>query len=79
MLGAIITGGIAGWLAGMLMKGEGYGIWINILLGIIGGSVGGWVLRSLGFYKADSFIADIITGVLGAVILIALYRVIKKK
>ncbi|MBR9859298.1 GlsB/YeaQ/YmgE family stress response membrane protein [bacterium] len=79
MLGAIITGGIAGWLAGLIMKGEGYGILINIILGIVGGAIGNWVLNALGFYKGDSFIPSLLTALLGAVILISIVRAIRKK
>jgi uncharacterized membrane protein YeaQ/YmgE (transglycosylase-associated protein family) len=43
MLGSIIIGGIAGWIAGKIMKGGGFGILINILLGIVGGVVGRWI------------------------------------
>ena len=48
MLYSIIIGGIAGWIAGNLMKGGGYGIFKNILLGIVGGFVGGWLFNQLG-------------------------------
>ncbi len=46
MLYAIIVGLIAGWLAGVVMKGGGYGILIDILLGIVGGLLGNWIFGS---------------------------------
>ena len=45
---SLIIGGVAGWLAGTIMKGEGYGVLVNILLGIVGGLVGGLVFGLLG-------------------------------
>ena len=48
MIYSIIIGGIAGWLAGKLLKGGGYGIFMNIILGIIGGMLGGWLFGIVG-------------------------------
>ncbi|MFY0644700.1 MAG: GlsB/YeaQ/YmgE family stress response membrane protein [Bacteroidia bacterium] len=76
---SIVVGGIAGWLAGALMKGKGYGLLQNILLGIVGGALGGWVFRFFGFTAGEGFIPQLITAVIGAVIIISLYRAIKKK
>ena len=44
----IVTGLIAGWLAGKVMKGEGYGVLMDIILGILGGVVGGWLFGVIG-------------------------------
>ncbi len=44
----IIVGAIAGWLAGVIMKGSGYGLVGDIIIGILGGVVGGWILRAIG-------------------------------
>jgi len=46
----IVVGLIAGWLAGKVMKGGGYGIIVDIVLGILGGVLGGWIFRSLGLW-----------------------------
>lgn len=73
----LVVGGISGWLAGVIMKGSGYGVIIDIVLGIIGGIVGGHVLGVLGI-TAGGLIGTIITCVLGAVIIIAILRLIKK-
>lgn len=74
----IIVGLIAGWAAGKIMKGSGYGPLMDIVLGICGGIVGGWILRMLGFYTGGGLIATILTAILGAVVLVAIARMIKK-
>lgn len=73
----IIVGLIAGWAAGKIMKGGGYGVIADILLGIVGGIIGGWVVGFLGF-ATGGLIWSILVAILGAVILIWLTRLIKK-
>ena len=73
----IIVGLIAGWLAGRIMKGGGYGMIADIVLGILGGIVGGWIVGQLGF-GGGGMVWSILVAILGAVILIALTRLIKK-
>ncbi|MEO5584034.1 MAG: GlsB/YeaQ/YmgE family stress response membrane protein [Flavobacteriales bacterium] len=77
MIWSIIIGGIAGWLAGLIMKGQGYGVLVNILLGIVGGLVGGWVFALLGI-AATNLIGQLICATLGAVLLIMLARKLRK-
>jgi uncharacterized membrane protein YeaQ/YmgE (transglycosylase-associated protein family) len=48
MIGTLIIGMVAGWLAGMLMRGSGYGIFIDILLRLIGAVIGRWIFSALG-------------------------------
>jgi uncharacterized membrane protein YeaQ/YmgE (transglycosylase-associated protein family) len=84
MLYSIIIGGIAGWLAGRIMKGGGFGIFKNILLGIIGGFVGGWLFNKFGlpFFNNlfnNGIIGDLIEGVIGAVVILFVADLIKKK
>ena len=71
------VGLIAGWAAGKIMKGGGYGVVADILLGIVGGIVGGWIV---GFFGGGGggFISSILVAILGAVVLIWLTRLIKK-
>ena len=73
----ILVGLIAGWAAGKIMKGGGYGVGMDIVLGIVGAVVGGWLLGIFGF-QAGGFIGTIIVAILGAVFLIWLTRLIKK-
>jgi len=72
----IIVGLIAGWLAGKVMKGEGYGVLVDIVLGILGAVVGGWVFGLLGFH-AGGLIGTIIVAFVGAVILVWIVRKLK--
>jgi uncharacterized membrane protein YeaQ/YmgE (transglycosylase-associated protein family) len=74
----IVVGLIAGWAAGRIMKGGGYGVMTDILLGIVGGILGGWVIRLLGI-GSGGFIWSILVAILGAVILIWITRLIKKE
>lgn len=71
---SILIGGLAGWLAGTFMKGDGYGALMNILLGLLGGAVGTFVISLLGFSASDGVVPRIITSVLGAVLVIWVYR-----
>jgi uncharacterized membrane protein YeaQ/YmgE (transglycosylase-associated protein family) len=73
----IIVGLIAGWLAGKIMKGSGYGTLGDILLGMVGAIVGGWIMRILGFL-GGGLIYSIVVATLGAVLLIWLSRKLKK-
>ena len=74
----IVVGLIAGWAAGRIMKGGGYGMLADILLGIVGGLVGGWVVGLLGF-GAGGFIWSVVVAALGAIILIWVTRLIKRE
>jgi len=60
------------------MKGSGYGALWDIILGMLGGVVGGWVFSLLGIWPASGLIGSIIVAFVGAVILIAIARAIKK-
>jgi uncharacterized membrane protein YeaQ/YmgE (transglycosylase-associated protein family) len=77
MLYSIIVGLIAGWLAGQVMKGGGYGILVDILLGLLGGIVGGWVFGSLGIWPGGGVLGSILVSFVGAVILVAITRALK--
>jgi uncharacterized membrane protein YeaQ/YmgE (transglycosylase-associated protein family) len=73
----VIIGAIAGWLAGQIMKGRGFGVLGNSLVGIVGALIGGFVFRLLGFI-AGGLIAELITATVGAIILIWVVGLIKK-
>jgi uncharacterized membrane protein YeaQ/YmgE (transglycosylase-associated protein family) len=77
MLWWIIVGLIAGWLAGQVMKGGGYGVLADIVLGILGGILGGWLFGKMGT-GATSTIGSIIVAFIGAVILVGLTRLVKR-
>jgi uncharacterized membrane protein YeaQ/YmgE (transglycosylase-associated protein family) len=74
----LIVGGVAGWLAGMVVKGGGYGLIGDIIVGIIGGLIAGWLLPQLGIVIGTGIIAAIIDAFIGAVILLLLLRLAKR-
>ena len=75
----LIVGAVAGWLAGTLMKGSGYGLVPNIVIGIIGALLGGYLFNLLGISIGGRIIGDIIRATVGAIVLIFVVNIIKKK
>jgi uncharacterized membrane protein YeaQ/YmgE (transglycosylase-associated protein family) len=69
LIASLIIGGVAGWLAGLIRRGEGFGIIVNILIGIAGGFVGG-ILFSLIGIEESNWIGSLIISTIGAVILL---------
>jgi uncharacterized membrane protein YeaQ/YmgE (transglycosylase-associated protein family) len=78
LLYLMVVGLIAGWLAGQVMKGGGYGVLVDIILGILGGLVGGWLFGMLGIWPGGGMIGSIIVAFVGAVILVAITRALKR-
>ncbi|HEY1272926.1 MAG TPA: GlsB/YeaQ/YmgE family stress response membrane protein [Terriglobales bacterium] len=78
LLYTILVGLIAGWAAGKIMKGSGYGVLLDIVLGIVGAIVGNWILHLAGFYTTGGLLPTILVAIFGAVVLIALARALKK-
>jgi len=74
----LIVGAIAGWLAGMVVKGGGFGLIGDIIVGIIGSLIGGWLLPRIGLFIGGDFIGDIINAFIGAVILLIILRLVKR-
>ena len=74
----IIVGLIAGWLAGQVMKGGGYGVLVDIILGLLGGLLGGWLFGQLGLGAGGGMVGSIIVAFVGAVILVGITRLIKR-
>ncbi|HYR92911.1 MAG TPA: GlsB/YeaQ/YmgE family stress response membrane protein [Methylomirabilota bacterium] len=74
----IIVGLLAGWLTGMLMKGSGYGLLGDLLLGLIGSVVGGWLFGLiLPAAEPSGLIGSIIVATIGAIVLVAIVRLIR--
>lgn len=73
----LLVGLIAGWLAGKIMKGSGYGLVGDLIVGVLGAVVGGWVFGLLGI-AAWGFVGNIIVAVIGAMLLLYLVRIVKK-
>lgn len=74
----LIVGAIAGWLAGVLVKGFGFGLLGNIVVGIVGAFIAGWLFPALGISLGTGIVAAIIHATIGAVILLVLIRLIKR-
>ncbi|MGC2210184.1 MAG: GlsB/YeaQ/YmgE family stress response membrane protein [Candidatus Korobacteraceae bacterium] len=72
----VVVGLIAGWATGKIMRGAGYGVFMDIILGIIGAVIGGWVMRSLGFAGQGGLIYTVLVAIGGAVVLTAIVRLI---
>lgn len=80
-IGAIIIGGIAGWLAGKVMRGGGFGVLINVIIGIVGGVIGNWlisILPFLSFLQSWGVIGSILIGFIGAAIILAIAGLFKR-
>jgi uncharacterized membrane protein YeaQ/YmgE (transglycosylase-associated protein family) len=73
----LIIGAIAGWLAGVVMKGRGFGLIGDIVLGIIGAFVGSWVLGRLGVSLGAGYLGVILTAMIGAIIVLVIVRLIR--
>ena len=75
----IIIGGIAGWLSGRVIKGSGFGVVGNIVVGIIGSVVGGWVFSLLNISTSGNTIGPFITAFCGALIVLVVVGKLAKK
>ena len=76
MIGALIIGLIAGWLAGKLMRGSGYGIIMDILLGLIGAVIGSWLFGQFGIVASGS-IGFLATATVGAMVLVGAVHLLR--
>ncbi|RST85998.1 GlsB/YeaQ/YmgE family stress response membrane protein [Aquibium carbonis] len=77
ILGAIIVGGVAGWLAEQFMKSN-MGLLMNIILGIVGAALLNFLLSALGIYTGTGWLVYLIVGFIGACILIAIGRAVRR-
>jgi len=75
----ILVGLIAGWATGKVMKGGGYGFFVDIILGIVGAIVGGFVARAIGISPAGGLIYTILIATGGAILVVFIFRLITGK
>jgi uncharacterized membrane protein YeaQ/YmgE (transglycosylase-associated protein family) len=73
----IISGIIAGWLAGLIVRGRGYGLLGDLIIGLLGGVIGGWLFGMLGIATV-SWVGEIIAAVVGGVVLVAVVRALRR-
>ena len=74
----LALGALSGWLAGILVKGYGFGLFGNVIVGIIGAFVGGWLFSQFGASAGGGLVGSIITSVVGGVVLLLLLGFIRK-
>jgi uncharacterized membrane protein YeaQ/YmgE (transglycosylase-associated protein family) len=78
LLWFLIVGLVAGWLAGMLVKGGGFGLIGDLVVGVIGAVLGGWLFSTFGASIGGGLIGAIIVATIGAVILLVIVRALKR-
>jgi len=74
----LIVGAIAGWLAGLIVEGAGFGLIGNIVIGIVGAVVAGWLLPQLGISLGSGVIAAIINSAIGGIIVLVILSLIRR-
>lgn len=74
----LIIGGLAGWLASVIIKGAGQGLVMNIAVGIAGALIGGWLFGVLNIGAGTGFVGSLVTATIGAILLLALLRLLAK-
>jgi len=74
----IVVGLIAGWLAGQIVQGTGFGLVGDICIGIVGAFIGDWLFPQLGLHLGFGLVAAIINATLGAIILLVIVRLVKR-
>jgi uncharacterized membrane protein YeaQ/YmgE (transglycosylase-associated protein family) len=77
----LLVGAIAGWLAGLIVRGAGFGLIGDIIIGIVGAFIAGWLLPRLGLHIriGSPLVTDIISATIGAVILLLIVRLIRSR
>jgi len=82
-IGFVVVGGGAGWFAGKILIGDGYGPLLDVMLGVAGGIVGGWILGiilgTLGQTRPGGLLAEFFVSVIGACILVAIVHLIRRQ
>ena len=75
----LLIGAIAGWLAGVLMKGGGFGLVGDVIVGVLGAVLGGWLFGILGISVGGKWVGPLVTATVGAVVLLFVIRLIRNK
>ncbi len=75
----LLVGGIAGWLASLLMRtAHRQGILLNVVVGVVGGFIGGWLLPMIGLSVGGGWLGFLVTAFIGAVILLAIVNLFRR-
>jgi len=78
ILAWLLIGAVAGWLAGVIVKGYGFGLLGNNVIGILGAFVGGWLFGSLGISSGSGILGSVIGATVGAVVLLFVIRLLRR-
>jgi uncharacterized membrane protein YeaQ/YmgE (transglycosylase-associated protein family) len=73
----LIVGLVAGWLAGQIVQGTGFGLIGDLLIGVVGALIGSWVLPQIGVHLGAGIVAAIINATIGAIILLLVIRLVR--
>ncbi|MDR6502178.1 putative membrane protein YeaQ/YmgE (transglycosylase-associated protein family) [Burkholderia ambifaria] len=73
----LAVGAIAGWIAGLIVKGGGFGLVVDILVGIAGAFIGGWLASVIGISVGSGFVSSVIVAIGGAVVLLFVLRLLR--
>jgi uncharacterized membrane protein YeaQ/YmgE (transglycosylase-associated protein family) len=74
----LLVGAIAGWLAGLIVRGAGFGLIGDIVIGIVGAFIAGWLFPRLGIHLIAGLVGEIVDATIGAVILLLVIRLIRR-
>jgi uncharacterized membrane protein YeaQ/YmgE (transglycosylase-associated protein family) len=75
----ILVGVVAGWIAGQVVRGGGFGLVGDLVVGVVGALIAGWLFPRLGFSLGGGLVAEILSAAIGAIILLLLIRVIRRR
>jgi uncharacterized membrane protein YeaQ/YmgE (transglycosylase-associated protein family) len=79
LLVILLIGAIAGWLAGQIIQGTGFGLLGDIVIGIVGAFIASWLFPRLGFHLGSGIAAQIIAATIGAVLLLVIMRLFRRR
>lgn len=79
LIGFLIMGAIAGWLAGKIMSGHGYGIIGDVVLGIVGSFVGGFIFSLIFGTAPAGLVVSFIVALIGAIVLVAIVHMLRRE
>ena len=74
----VVIGVVAGWLAGQVMRGGGFGLVGDLIVGVVGAVIAGWLFPMLGVSLGGGIVAAIISSAIGAIILLAIVRLVRR-
>ena len=78
LLVILLIGAVAGWLAGQIVQGTGFGLIGDIIIGIVGAFIASWLFPQLGIHLGAGIVAEIIAATLGAILLLVVVRLVKR-